>query len=151
MPHEDHYRRSSLLDGFLPSIAGNAGDRLKTAEKEIGTGLCWRCEHRSIFLETGIHPRFECGMEKTASHSCYMFMPCKPIAVTSIAGERRPIFAGWLLAGRIQSYGLIADERIRLKLIDLSGYAVKGEPLATSQLMVAAIWMVKPKGKKKAE
>jgi hypothetical protein len=78
-------------------------------------------------------------------------MPTKPIAVGPIKGEKRPIFAGWMFAGRIQSYGLIADERIRLKLIDLSGYAVKGEPLATSQLMVAAIWMVKPKGKKKAE
>ena len=125
--------------------------KAEEADKPQGLGLCYRCEHRARFLETGDRPRFECGMEKTASHSCYMFMPCKPIAVTSIAGERRPIFAGWLLAGRIQSYGLIADERIRLKLIDLSGYAVKGEPLATSQLMVAAIWMVKPKGKKKAE
>ena len=68
-----------------------------------------------------------------------MFMPCKPIAVTSIAGERRPIFAGWLLAGRIQSYGLVADERIRLKLLDLGDGKV------------SAVWTTKPKGKKKAE
>ena len=66
-----------------------------------------------------------------------MFMPCKPIAVGPIKGEKRPIFAGWMFAGRIQSYGLVADERIRLKLIDLGDGKV------------SAVWTTKPKGTKK--
>jgi len=110
--------------------------KAEEADKPQGLGLCYRCEHRARFLETGDHPRFECGMEKMASHSCYMFMPCKPIAVGPIKGEKRPIFAGWMFAGRIQSYGLVADERIRLKLIDLGDGKV------------SAVWTTKPKGKK---
>jgi len=61
-----------------------------------------------------------------------MFMPTKPIAVGPIEGEKRPIFAGWMFAGRIQSYGLVADERIRLKLIGLGDGKV------------SAAWTIKP-------
>jgi hypothetical protein len=106
--------------------------KAEEADKPQGLGLCYRCEHRARFLETGDHPRFECGMEKTASHCCYCFIPCKPIAVGPIKGEKRPIFAGWMFAGRIQSYGLVADERIRLKLIGLGDGKV------------SATWTIKP-------
>jgi hypothetical protein len=48
-----------------------------------------------------------------------MFTPTKPIVVGPIEGEKRPIFAGWLFAGRICSYALVDDKRLRLKLIDM--------------------------------
>jgi hypothetical protein len=98
-----------------------------------GTGLCWRCERRAVFHESGLKPRFECG-EARAVGSCYMFMPTKPVAVGPIEGEKRPIFAGWLLAGRIQSHGLVADERLALKLIHLDD----------KQKRVSAVWTINP-------
>ena len=103
-----------------------------------GTGLCFRCENRSMFLETGHGPRLECKQAGTV-HGCYCFMPTKPIAVGPIEGEKRPIFGPWMLAGRIQSHGLVADERIRLKLIDLGDGKV------------STVWTIKPKGKIKKE
>jgi len=125
--------------------------KAEEAEKTLGLGLCYRCEHRAEFLENGFKPRFECGMEKTATSSCYMFMPCKPVAVTSNAGEKRPVFGPWMIAGRVHALGLVDHERLRLKLVDLSGHIVKGEPASTSQLPVSAVWAIKPKGKKKAK
>ena len=101
-----------------------------------GTGLCWRCEHRARFHETGSRPRFECGTIMSV-HSCYMWEPCKPIVVGPIEGEKRPIFAGWMLAGRIRSYALIDHERLCLKLVDIDGRAV------------AAVWTIKPNKKTK--
>ena len=103
-----------------------------------GMGLCYRCEHRAAFLETGSRPRCECG-ESRAVHGCYMFMPTKPIAVGPIEGEKRPIFGPWMLAGRIQSHGLVDDERIRMQLIDLGDGKV------------STVWTIKPKGKIKKE
>ena len=97
---------------------------------EPGHGLCFRCEHRATFLESGIKPRFECG-EARSVHGCYMFMPCKPIVVGPIEGEKRPIFAGWMFAGRIQSYGLVDDERIQLNLVDVG------------EKKMSAVWKIK--------
>lgn len=109
--------------------------KTEEAEKLLGLSLCFRCEHRAEFLENGFKPRFECGMEKTATSCCYMFMPTKPIAVVPVVGEKRRIFGPWMIAGRIQAKGLIDAERIRLKLVDVDGFAV------------AATWIIKPKGK----
>ena len=117
------------------SIPKNQVVEIKT---EPGHGLCFRCEHRAAFLETGIHPRFECG-SSMAVHGCYCFMPCKPVAVAPIDGEKRPIFGPWMLAGRIQSYGLVDHERLRLRLVDIDGRAV------------AAVWTIKPNRKTKKE
>ena len=68
-------------------------------------------------------------------HSCYMFMPCKPIAAAPIAGEKRPIFGPWMIAGRVSAQGLVDRERLRLKLVDIDGRAV------------AAVWTIKPNKK----
>jgi hypothetical protein len=63
-----------------------------------------------------------------------MFTPTKPIVVGPIEGEKRPIFAVWLFAGRIRSYALVDQERLCLKLIDMG----KGR--------VSAVWTItKPK------
>ena len=104
-------------------------------EKTLGLGLCFRCEHRAIFLETGDHPRFECGMEKMASSGCYMFMPCKPIAVAPNKGEKRPIFGPWMIAGRVHANGLVDHERLSLQLVGIDKDSV------------AAVWTIKPNKK----
>jgi hypothetical protein len=64
-----------------------------------------------------------------------MFMPCKPIAAAPIAGEKRPIFGPWMIAGRVSAQGLVDHERLRLKLVDIDGRAV------------AAVWTIKPNKK----
>jgi hypothetical protein len=112
--------------------------KAEEAEKTLGLGLCFRCEHRSVFHETGWGPRFECK-QKMAVHSCYCFVPCKPIAAAPIAGEKRLIFDPWMTSGRLQSMGLVDNARLRLKLVDIDGRAI------------AAVWTIKPKGKKKAK
>lgn len=103
---------------------------------EPGHGLCFRCEHRASFLETGSRPRFECGTTMTV-HGCYMFRPAKPIEVAPIAGEKRRIFDPWMISGRIRSMGLVDNGRLRLKLVDIDGHAV------------AAVWTIKPNKKTK--
>lgn len=107
-----------------------------TPDITSGQGLCFRCEHRAVFLESGDMPRFECGTERMASACCYMFMPTKPVVVGPIEGEKRPIFGPPFIAGRVQSHGLVPDERIRLKLVDMN----KGK--------VSAVWTINPRGKK---
>jgi hypothetical protein len=109
--------------------------KAEEAEKTIGLGLCYRCEHRAVFLEAGYHPRFECGMEKMASSVCYMFMPCKPVAVAPQSGEKRPMFGPWMIAGRVQAQGLVDQGRLRLNIVGVD------------DLAVAAVWKIK--GRKK--
>jgi len=41
--------------------------------------LCFRCEHRATYLETGAGPRCECKDPLSSVHSCYMFIPCAPV------------------------------------------------------------------------
>ena len=69
--------------------------------------LCYRCEHRAAFLETGARPRYECGDIENAYMSCYMFKPVKPIIVEGNKGDGRPLNVG-LLSCRYHAVG-IAD------------------------------------------
>jgi hypothetical protein len=63
-------------------------------------GLCFRCEHRARFFETGHGPRCECQAKNQAVGSCYMYRPVRPVVLAPNDGERRPILAGWAFAGR---------------------------------------------------
>lgn len=70
-------------------------------------GLCWRCEHRALWMETKRHrPRCECGDEKNAKWSCYMYEAVKPLVLETDKGEKRPLGIGHLLAGRGHAIGL---------------------------------------------
>ena len=62
--------------------------------------LCFRCEHRARFLETGHGPRCECQDRRQAVSSCYMYRPVWPVVLALNEGERRPLLAGWAFAGR---------------------------------------------------
>lgn len=78
----------------------------KTAEKSIG--LCFRCEYRVRFLETGSGPRCECGMTGQSSYSCYMYTPVKPLIITQDKDDKRFPLAPWMISARCHAIG-IAD------------------------------------------
>ena len=42
-------------------------------------GLCFRCEKRAKFLETGNRDRSQCGVIESQLYSCYCYEPIKPI------------------------------------------------------------------------
>ena len=69
--------------------------------------LCFRCEHRALWLETKTHrPRYECGDAQNGRYSCYMFSPVIPPVLEPDKGEKRPLGAGWGIAGRGHAIGL---------------------------------------------
>ena len=69
--------------------------------------LCFRCEHRALWLETKTHrPRYECGDEKSSKYSCYMYQPVVPLVLEKDKGESRALGIGWALAGRGHAVGL---------------------------------------------
>ena len=63
-------------------------------------GLCFRCEHRARYHETGRGPRCECQSEKQAVYSCYMYRPVNPVVLAPNEGDDRPMFAGSMFSGR---------------------------------------------------
>ena len=65
-------------------------------------GLCYRCEYRAQYLETGSKPRYECGEPNFCSISCYMYRPVAPIAVKSSSGDKRPLFGMWAVSARVE-------------------------------------------------
>lgn len=76
--------------------------------------LCFRCEHRAKFLETGHGPRYECGVIENSNIGCYMFMPCKPVIMTKNKGDKRPAHGGPMLGARMSAMGLVKDCHLEL-------------------------------------
>ena len=72
--------------------------------------LCYRCEHRAVFMETGAKPRYECGEHKAAVMSCYMFSPVKPLCMRKDDGEKRPAFGPHMVAARMHTTGVAKVE-----------------------------------------
>lgn len=75
-------------------------------------GLCYRCEHRAAFHETGLRPRYECGAGGTVT-SCYMYKPVKPVILKKTKGDKRPQFGPAMISARSQGVG-IADFELDL-------------------------------------
>lgn len=66
-------------------------------------GLCFRCESRAQYLETGNGPRAECKDVECVKYSCYMFKPVKPITtVPSNPGDERPRHGPAMISSREQ-------------------------------------------------
>ena len=72
-------------------------------------GLCHRCEFRALFLERGSGPRCECG-STGAVHGCYMYKPVKPFVVKPEPGEKRNLFIGASLSGRMNAAHIALGE-----------------------------------------
>ena len=71
-------------------------------------GLCFRCEHRALFLEDGYQPRCECGNVKVQVCSCYMFKPCRPIVTKAASGYKgRPRYSLPMISAREEGCGLL--------------------------------------------
>jgi len=68
--------------------------------------LCYRCEHRAAYLETGEQPRSHCGQVDTAVISCYMYRPVKPVVLTPDKGDGRPLGAPAMIAARAEAVGI---------------------------------------------
>ena len=79
-----------------------------------GKGLCYRCEYRAQYLETGHAPRYECSNIQSANYSCYMYQPVKPVIVEKNKNDNRPQFAG-LLSARSQLVEREPDLQLHLK------------------------------------
>jgi len=58
-----------------------AQEEAQEEDRATKAGLCWRCEHRARFHETGHRPRCECGDVTSSNWSCYMYRPVQPIVI----------------------------------------------------------------------
>lgn len=85
--------------------------------KKNKSGLCFRCEHRAIYLEEGHSPRFECQMIENSVSGCYMFNPTKPICIKPISGEKRPISLD-IFSGRVERVEKEINLNLSATLID---------------------------------
>jgi len=77
-------------------------------------GLCWRCEHRILNIESDgqYQPRCECGDRNHSSCSCYMYRPVRPVALSRNEGDKRPRFVGYVISSRERA----AESQPELKL-----------------------------------
>ena len=64
-------------------------------------GLCHRCEHRALFYETGMRPRYECGSGDAVT-GCYMYNPVKPMIVKKREKDPRPVTMN-ILSARVEA------------------------------------------------
>jgi hypothetical protein len=87
-------------------------------------GLCYRCEHRATFKETGYAPRSECKSEISVM-GCYCYKPVKPLVIKPRKGDKRPISLD-ILSCRIEAVK-IADVELTGKKIR-GGYIVYWQP-----------------------
>jgi len=62
--------------------------------------LCYRCEHRARFLETGERPRYECGEVNQSKVGCYMYRPVSPCVVAADEGDDRELGGPAMCAAR---------------------------------------------------
>lgn len=58
--------------------------------------LCFRCEHRARYLESGHAPRYECGQAAESKCGCYMYRPVSPVVMKPQDGDPRPVGSGML-------------------------------------------------------
>jgi len=77
-------------------------------------GLCFRCEHRARFFESGRSPRFECGDVKTCVHGCYMYQPVMPVILLKNKTDKRPQFGPIVISAR-SSYAGMPDMELGVK------------------------------------
>jgi hypothetical protein len=78
-------------------------------------GMCFRCEYRARFLETGSAPRCECGEINRQSFCCYMYTPCTPLILKKESKDKRSISAPSMIRARSRVIGKA------LSSIDVSG------------------------------
>jgi len=88
--------------------------------KRLNRPLCYRCEHRARFHETGHGPRMECQNATTASCGCYMYRPVEPLILRAAESEKqigvkRPLGGPGMIAAR--AHGRKAEEADGLLMV----------------------------------
>ncbi len=94
-------------------------------------GLCRRCEHRQRILDAMAEqgewtaPRCECGDVAHAVVGCYMYLPTLPVIVRPERREKRPVFAAYMIAGRVEGVRVATRDDVGLALATSSdGYII---------------------------
>jgi len=77
-------------------------------------GLCFRCEHRAQFNESGSRPRYECGVTKSCMIGCYMYKPVRPVVLTKEDDDTRPQFGAPMFSARSR-FKEVADMDLTVK------------------------------------
>lgn len=73
-------------------------------------GLCFRCEHRAKFMESGRGPRSECKDSDSCVSGCYMYRPVVPVVTAPNKGDNRNPYWPSLIAGRSRAVRVAKDE-----------------------------------------
>lgn len=73
--------------------------------------LCYRCEYRAQYHETGVAPRCECG-GPGAVCGCYMYRPVRPLETEADPGDKRPLGGPWMISARSHATGLADFEPV---------------------------------------
>jgi len=74
--------------------------------------LCYRCEHRAVFLEEGYGPRYEC-QQPGAIIGCYAYRPVCGLVLRRDKGDRRSIGAPDVFSARSHAVGIAPGEYVR--------------------------------------
>jgi len=91
-------------------------------------GLCFRCEHRAQYFETGIAPRMECGEPDYVKYACYMYKPVKPVVVKALDNDDSYlIFGPAMVADRVRFERIATNKDCVARLTELND----GEFIAT--------------------
>jgi len=78
--------------------------------------LCFRCEHRAMFLENGHRPRSQCGDIEESMAGCYMFQPCRPVLTKPEKHTKRPRFAAPIISKREYAVRVLDPEQDKICL-----------------------------------
>jgi len=108
-------------------------------KKKQAPGLCYRCEHRASYLESGSAPRYECKQDSQSICVCYCYTPVKPCILKypdygdteydKRNRERSPTDP-WMVAPRLQADAIIDDSDWQwVKCLDVVDPDVRDEDL----------------------
>ena len=88
-------------------------------------GLCFRCEERARYLETGHGPRFECAQVGEAKHGCYCYRPVRSVVLAvddyekeitkKQHGVERPQFGPWMISARSHFVRISDDLELKIE------------------------------------
>ena len=80
--------------------------------------MCFRCEFRAKYLETGRRPRCECGDIKNSKVDCYMFIPCFPIKTEKAdKSDPRPEHSAPIISARSRAIKLLDPKKDDIRLV----------------------------------
>ena len=87
--------------------------------KPIKLRLCFRCEHRARYQETGDAVRHECGNINDGVCSCYSFRPMSPVILEkSNPHDTKIRFGPSFIAPREKIVGISNDFSLNVKWLD---------------------------------